>query len=311
MATSVSITTSYAGEAAGKYVSAALLSADTLEGGGVTLMPNVKFKSTIQKVATADLIKDASCDFTPTGSVTLTERVIQPEEFQINLQLCKQTFQDDWSAISMGYSAFDSLPPSFADFIIGHVAAKVAEKMENNIWQGANDTAGEFDGYTVLFAADSDVLDVTTSESSITSSNVIAEMGKVVDLIPSAVYGKEDLYIYVASNVARAYVRALGGFGASGLGANGVNAQGTTWYNGGDLAFDGVKIFVAPGLPDNHMVAAQKSNLFFGTGLMSDMNEVKLIDMADIDGSQNCRIVMRFSAGIQYGLGSEVVYYSI
>jgi len=311
MATSVSITTSYAGEAAGKYVSAALLSADTLEGGGVTLMPNVKFKSTLQKVATSDLIKDASCDFTPTGSVTLTERVIQPEEFQINLQLCKQTFQDDWSAISMGYSAFDSLPPSFADFIIGHVAAKVAEKMENNIWQGANATAGEFDGYTVLFAADSDVLDVTTSESSITSSNVIAEMGKVVDLIPTTIYGKEDLYIYVASNVARAYVRALGGYAANGLGGSGINAQGTTWYNGGDLAFDGVKIFVAPGLPDNHMVAAQKSNLFFGTGLMSDMNEVKLIDMADIDGSQNCRIVMRFTAGIQYGLGSEVVYYSI
>jgi len=311
MATNVSITTSYAGEAAGKYVSAALLSADTLEGGGVTLMPNVKFKSTLQKVATADLIKNASCDFTPTGSVTLTERVIQPEEFQINLQLCKQTFQDDWSAISMGYSAFDSLPPSFADFIIGHVAAKVAEKMENNIWQGANATEGEFDGYTVLFAADSDVLDVTTTETSITSTNVIAEMGKVVDRIPTTIYGKEDLYIYVASNVARAYVRALGGFGSNGLGGSGVNAQGTTWYNGGDLAFDGVKIFVAPGLPDNHMVAAQKSNLFFGTGLMSDMNEVKLIDMADIDGSQNCRIVMRFTAGIQYGLGSEVVYYSI
>ena len=311
MATNVSITTSYAGEAAGKYVSAALLSADTLEGGGVTLMPNVKFKSTIQKVATADLIQDASCDFTPTGSVTLTERVIQPEEYQINLQLCKQTFQDDWSAISMGYSAFDSLPPSFADFIIGHVAAKVAEKMENNIWQGTDSNAGEFDGFTALFAADSDVLDVVTSETSIDSTNVIGELGKVVDRIPTTIYGKEDLYIYVASNVARAYVRALGGFGSAGLGGSGVNAQGTTWYNGGDLAFDGVKIFVAPGLPDNHMVAAQKSNLFFGTGLMSDMNEVKLLDLADIDGSQNCRIVMRFTAGIQYGLGAEVVYYSI
>jgi len=313
MATNVSITTSYAGEAAGKYVSAALLSADTLEGGGVTLMPNVKFKSTIQKVATADLIQNASCDFTPTGSVTLTERVIEPSEYQINLQLCKQTFQDDWSAISMGYSAFDSLPPSFADFIIGHVAAKVAEKMENNIWAGDEDNAGEFDGFTELFDADADVIDVTKTSgvTGITSANVITEMGLVVDAIPTTIYGKEDLYIYVASNVARAYVRALGGFGSNGLGGSGVNAQGTTWYNGGDLAFDGVKIFVAPGLPDNEMVAAQKSNLFFGTGLMSDMNEVKLLDLADIDGSQNVRIVMRFTAGIQYGLGSEICYYKM
>ena len=313
MATTVSITSSYEGEAAGKYISAALLSADTLEGGGVTLMPNVKFKSTLQKVATSDLIKDASCDFTPTGTITLTERVIQPEEFQINLTLCKSTFVDDWNAISMGYSAFDSLPPSFADFIIGHVAAKVAEKMENNIWQGDEDQSGEFDGFTELFNADSDVVDVskTSGVTGITSANVITEMGLVVDAIPSTIYGKEDLYIYVASNVARAYVRALGGFGANGLGGSGVNAQGTTWYNGGDLAFDGVKIFVAPGLPDNQMVAAQKSNLFFGCGLMSDQNEVKLLDMSDLDGSQNCRVVMRFTSGIQYGLGSEICYYQM
>ena len=135
-------------------------------------------------------------------------------------------------------------------------------------------------------------------------------MGKVVDAIPSAVYGKEDLYIYVSSNVARAYVRALGGFGASGLGANGVNNAGTTWYNGGDLAFDGVKIFVASGLADNTMAAAQKSNLFFGTGLLSDSQEVKLLDMADLDGSQNVRVIMRFTAGIQYGIGSEIVLYN-
>ena len=124
-------------------------------------------------------------------------------------------------------------------------------------------------------------------------------MGKVVDAIPTSVYGKEDLYIYVSQNIARAYVRALGGFGASGLGANGVNNAGTTWYNGGDLAFDGVKLFVCSGMPDNDMVAAQKSNLFFGTGLISDHNEVKLLDMSDLDGSNNCRVIMRMACGAQ------------
>jgi hypothetical protein len=114
-------------------------------------------------------------------------------------------------------------------------------------------------------------------DTSVTAANVIAEMGKVVDAIPSALYGKEDLYLYVSQNVARAYVRALGGFGASGLGANGTNAQGTQWWNNGSLSFDGVKIFVANGLADNYMVAAEKSNLYFGTGLLSDHNEVKLL----------------------------------
>ena len=303
-----SITTTYAGEFAGKYISAALLSADTIEGGGITVKPNVKYKEVMKTLSTNALVKDAACDFADQSTVTLAERVLQPEEFQVNLELCKKDFHNDWEAIQMGYSAFDSLPPSFADFLIGHIAAKVAQKTEENIWQGATATAGEFDGFTALLAADADVIDVTGT--TVTAANVIDELGKVVDAIPTSVYGKEDLYIYVSQSIARAYVRALGGFGASGLGANGVNNAGTTWYNGGDLAFDGVKLFVCSGMPDNDMVAAQKSNLFFGTGLLADHNEVKLIDMADLDGSQNVRVVMRFTAGVQHGIGADIVYYT-
>ena len=102
----------------------------------------------------------------------------------------------------------------------------------------------------------------------------------------------------------------VGGFGASGLGANGVRNEGTTWFNNQDLAFDGVKIFVASGMADNTMVAAQKSNLFFGTGLLADSNEVKLLDMADLDGSDNIRVIMRFFAGVNFGIGADTVLYS-
>ena len=91
----------------------------------------------------------------------------------------------------------------------------------------------------------------------------------MVDAIPSSLYNKEDMLIYVSQNIARAYVRALGGFGSflNGENNSGIGAQGTMWYNGGaGLSFDGVSIVVANGLADNTMVAAQKSNLFFGTG---------------------------------------------
>jgi hypothetical protein len=303
-----SITTTYAGEFAGKYISAALLSADTIEGGGITVKPNVKYKEVMKTLSTNALVKDAACDFADQSTVTLAERILQPEEFQVNLELCKKDFHNDWEAIQMGYSAFDSLPPSFADFLIGHIAAKVAQKTEETIWTGVTANAGEFNGFATLLAADATVIDVVGT--TVTAANVIEELGKVVDAIPTSVYGKEDLYIYVSQSIARAYVRALGGFGASGLGANGVNNAGTTWFNGGDLAFDGVKLFVCSGMADNDMVAAQKSNLFFGTGLLSDHNEVKLIDMADLDGSQNVRIVMRFTSGVQYGIGADIVYYS-
>jgi hypothetical protein len=208
----------------------------------------------------------------------------------------------------MGYSVYDNLPASFSDFLLSHVAAKVAQKTEQTIWSGVNATAGEFNGFTTLMAADADVVDVVGT--SVTAANVIEELGKIADAIPSALYGKEDLTIYVPQNVAKAYVRALGGFGASGLGANGVNNAGTQWFGGEPLFFDGIRVAMVSGLASNKMVAAQSSNLHFGTGLLSDHNEVKLLDMSDLDGSQNVRVIMRYTAGVQYGIGSDIVLYA-
>lgn len=307
MATTTSITTTYAGEFAGEYISAALLSGVTIDNGGITVKPNVKFKEVIKKLATDGIVKDGTCDFADTSTITLTERIIEPETFQVNLELCKADFRSDWDAIQMGYSAFDNLPASFADFLISHAQAKVAQKIENNIWGGVNATEGEFDGIVTLATADADVIDVVGT--SVTAGNVIDELGKVVDAIPSALYGSEDLHLYVAQNVYRAYVRALGGFAANGVGANGVGGQGTNQAMG-DLMFDGVKIFVANGLSNNYIVAAEKSNLFFGTGILNDTNEVKVLDMADLDGSQNVRVIMRFTASVQYGIGSDIVLYT-
>jgi glucokinase len=309
MATTTSITTTYAGEFAGKYIAAALLSSKTIEDGAIEIKPNVKYKEVIKKVATdSNVIKDATCDFADTATVTLTERILQPEEFQVNLELCKKDFVSDWEAVQMGYSAYSDMPPAFSDFLIGHVAGLVAEKNEQNIWGGVNATAGEFDGFTTLMAADADVNDAANgAETSFTASNIITLLGNTVDALPSAVYGKEDLTIFVPTAAFQAYVRALGGFGASGLGAAGINDQGTQWYNNGNaLSFEGIKVQLAPGMPSDHIVAGQKSNLYFGTGLLSDHQEVKILDMADLDGSQNVRVIMRFTAGVQYGIGSDL-----
>jgi hypothetical protein len=298
---------SYAGEFAGKYLGAALLSASTLDAGAVSILPNVKFKAAMKVGAFADIVRSADCDFdSSTSTLTLTEKVLTPTELQVNLQICKKELHSDWEAAQMGFSAFDSLPPLFSDYVISRVAAEVAQATENSIWSGA---AGEgtFDGFSALLAADATVVDVTGT--TVDSSNVIEELGKIVDAANAAVLGKEDLTLYVSNNIARAYIRALGGF-ATNIGANGVDNKGTTWYNGGALTFEGINIFVAQGLGDNKAVLAQKSNLFFGTGLLNDRNEVKVIDMSDIDGSQNVRVVMRYTAGVQTGIGSDIVYYA-
>jgi hypothetical protein len=313
MATTLDITTTYAGEAAGKYIGAALLSANTIENGGVSVIPNVKFRQTIKRFDSADLVKDASCDFTASGAITLTERVIEPKELDVNVLLCKKDFRSDWNAIEMGYSAYDVLPKSFQDFLLARMLGQVAEATENSLWNGDNGNNGEFTGIFTEAVAEAGTgipAGQVVAATSIDATNVIEEMGKVVDAIPARLYGKEGLKLYVAQNVARAYVRALGGFAAAGVGGAGTNAQGTQWYGiGAGLSFDGVPVFVANGMYSNTMLATTSDNLYFGTGLLSDSQEVKIIDMAMIDGSQNVRFVMRYTAGSQIGILEDCVVY--
>ena len=329
-ATMPEITSTYAGEAASGYIAAALLSANTLDKKLVTIMPNVKYKSVIQKLSLSNLISDASCDFTAAASASITERVLVPEEFQVNLQLCKQQFVASWEAMQLGFSAFDEIPKNFNDFLVSYVGGNVAQATEIAIWQGTNATNGQFDGFQTLFSASValtvggssvDVLPARLTGSgsaiisgSITSANVIQKLQSLVETIPNTVYGKQDLVIYVGTGVAKDYQLATAGLTSTGLaagltniGANGYQNQftiGEKPYN-----FNGIDIVLCPGLGDSKMVAAQKSNLFFGTGLMSDYNEVKVIDMANIDGSQNYRVIMRYTAGVQFGIGQDIVYY--
>ena len=316
LATTTSITTTYAGEFAGEYIAAALLSASTIDDGGVTVKANIAYKEVIKKLATGSLVSAASCDFTPNSSVTLTERIIQPVELQVNLQLCKYDFVNDWEAQQMGYGLGQSLPPKFSDFMIAHVAAEVAQNTEFCIWQG-DTTAGSnnsFDGFEKLIAAAATAGDIPAAQqvtgTTLDASNIVAELSKVVDAIPASLYGKEDLFLYIGSKAAKLYVQALGGFGANGLGANGVNNMGTQWWNNGSLTVNGVKIFVCPGMSDNKMYAAQRSNLYFGTGILNDTNVVKVLDMADLDASNNVRMVMRFTSAVQFGIAEDLVEYA-
>lgn len=310
MATSTNITTTYAGEFAGKYISAALLSGNTIANGLIEVKPNVKYKEVLKRVDLSGAIANASCDFSDTGTVALTERILQPKELQVNLELCKTPFQSDWEAISMGYSAHDNLPKNFSDYFIGLIASEVAEQTEKDIWSGVAG-AGKFDGFATLLAADANLPAAQeVTGTTVDATNVVAELGKVVDAIPQSIYGRDDLFIYVAPNVFRAYKRSLGGFQANGQGANGYMAQG----NNQDIDiqfFDGVKVVMANGLAADTMIATLKSNLFFGTGLIADHNEVKVLDMADIDGSKNVRFIMRYTAGVQYGIVEDIVTYGI
>lgn len=294
-----SLTKLYVGEEAAGFISASLLSGETLGKGNVTVLPNVSFKVNLKSFdLSTSTVADASCDFTDAGDVTYVEKALAPEKFQLNKKLCKNDWLSTFAGASMRVGVDGTLPANFQEYVISHAGALVGQEVEKSIWAGSTATSGQFDGFQVQLLADNDVIDVAAT--TLSAANIVAELGKVRDAIPSAVYGKEDLAIYMGTAAFRFYISAQAELGY----LNQYHA-GVTEAN-----FEGIKLIWCPGMGADKMVAARKSNLFFATDLVSDMTEVKLIDQTAIDGSDNVHLVMKYNAGVGYATAGDIVYYN-
>ena len=299
MATPSPLTKLYAGDEAAGFISASLLSGETLAKGNITLLPNVTFKVNLKAFdMAADSVADATCDFVDGSAVSYVEKALAPENFKLQKELCKKDWLSTYAGATMRAGLDGTLPANFQEYIVGHAGALVGQQVEKSIWAGTTATSGEFDGFQVLLAADATVVDV--AGATLSASNIVAELGKVRDAIKDANYGQEDLAIYVGTGAMKFYVSAQ-----AALGYQDQFHVGVTEAN-----FEGTKLILAPGLEANKMVAARKSNLFFATDLASDMAEVKVIDMTENDGSDNVRLVMKWNAGVGYATGSDIVYYA-
>ena len=296
MATTTSLTTTYAGKEAAGYIRAAFLSNESL--AAVTFKENIEYKQVVRKLVDNVTFANATCDFTPTGTVTLTERILTLEKFQVHRQLCKKDFLADWEAKS---EQDGFLHASLTDALIANVMAGVGANNERVMWQGVNATAGEYAGFETLFLADAAVLDVASPEA-ITSANVIDEMNKLVLTLPVRVRrATEKPVIAVSSNVAEAFRTAILGLGGGSYLYQGETVK-MTWQGQYDIV-------ECPGMSDDTMAFYQKSNLWFGTNLLDQWNNVAVLDMYQYDLSDNVRFAASFFAGVQYGFGDEIAFY--
>jgi hypothetical protein len=294
----------FSGKAAGFYISQSLKEAKSLEY--LTTIENVKFKLNLQKQALSGVLADATCDFTDAGTLAMTESILEPKNLQVNLDLCKSTLLDSWEALQMRAGAGAPPPASFDDYVISYMAGVIADGTEGGIWTGTAAGAGSFQGFVgtggyLLAAQDGTVVQVDNdggAATAYTAGNIIANLQDLTAAIPTTVYVKEDLHIYMSPKTFRLYISAVSTLGY--INAYSMNKE----Y---DAVFEGVKIAVLPGMKNDAMVAAQKSNLFFGTDLLSDATRITILDMAALDGSDNMRLVARYSAGVKQGIGADIV----
>ena len=298
------VTSNYSGKSAGFYISAALKEAKSLDF--LTTIENIKYKSNIQRQAGSSVVRDATCDFTDHGTLALTEKVLEPKNLQINLDLCKKNLLSSWEAMEMRAGAGAPPPPSFEDYVIAYMGEIIAQATENSIWSGVAANNGEFAGFLgtatgyLLPGVDGTVIQSSAS-GAYTAANIIANLQTLTaDMAAniSPVLGKEDLHIYMNPKTYAFYISAVSTLGY----VNAYNMNGDY-----EPVFEGYKIAVCPGMVDNQVVAAQKSNLFYGTDLLSDATRITLMDMAALDGSDNMRLVARYSGGVQTGVGADIV----
>lgn len=300
---SFSVTSNYAGKAAGFYISAALKEATSLDH--LTVLQNIKYKENLQKMAGSSLVRNADCNFTNHGTLALTESILTPKMLQINMQTCKDTLLSSWEAETMRAGAMNNNSPKFEDYVISYFTQHISDAVESSVWSGAASTNGQFEGFltgtTGAFAVNGNVVQTDNTGgagTAYTAANIISNLQTIAAAIPSTVYGREDLRIYMNWKTYRLYVSAISALGY-------VNMY--SMNNDYEATFEGIKLSVVYGMPDDKLVAAQVSNLFFGTDLLSDTTQVKMLDMSPLDGSENLRFVAKYSGGVQVGIGAEVV----
>ena len=314
MASNLTISSSsYNGELALPYIHAALLTGDTIANRYVTVKENVKFKAVLKKLASSGLVKAAGCDFNDTGSsLTLSEAVLQVTDLMTNITVCKDQFASDWEAMQTGRGFInDVIPANFTDFLISYLAGKISEQIEFNLWQGnftgAVGGASTYTSFDGIMKKLQDAFGATpayniTSALSVSGAGgttaIMTAIDSLVAVIPAAIIGSPNTKCYMSRKTFQLYMQACMAAGTGGPTLPSGDAIMKQVY--------GYEIYVCPGFPNDCLLFAQPDNLFVGTDLVSDQNEVKVVDMSLTDASDNVRMAMRYRFGTQVGFTGDV-----
>jgi hypothetical protein len=279
-----------------------------IKGGSKSLFTAIvdaKDKTRIKKHDFGDVLQADGCTFSPSGEGTLSEKLVDLCTIKVNLEFCQSILESSFVSNQMrsGANSADFLPADFQAYVVDQLAKKMDADFETLVWQGAVASTGSSypiplcDGLLAQFAADGTVVDVTAT--TITSSNVVAEIARVYDAIPEAVKFSPEMRIFVSTNVLAAYKQAIAA------------ASAESYYTkDAEPTFLGIPLVLAQGLPNNRMVAAELTNLFLVTDLVSDYDDIKLLPQGDVTGDDTIRVKGRVKFAVAYAFGGEIVAYA-
>ena len=285
----------YAGKAALPYVAPAILAADTIANGYVSVLDNVRYKANLRKFSGSE-IAAATCTFTSGTALDLSDVQLTLTELQINDQICNKDLRTTWESEQMA-GASSIAPGSYKDGAAMYVAKRAAEAIELNIWQGnynpdaGVETSATYTAFNGLLRQM--VLATPTYEANLTAalsaSNILAKLESLVTTnCPPALKGDPDAVIYMSRASKSFYYSALAAvYNLPYL------AEGTA------SMYQGYKVVTPAGFPNDTLLISRAENLYVGTNLLTDLVEARVLDLIETTGDDVTRIIMKFAFGTQ------------
>jgi len=312
----VSGLTDYVKESYDDILQAAILGADTIKNGGITVQAGIKHSEKLLLLdQTAPFQTDSGCGFNASGSTTFTNVTLTVTDLKWQDKWCPKDIEAKFIGQSLvAGSNYDTLP--FEATIMKGVTDHIAAQLEQTIWQG--DTADvfdnnlkKFDGFLKKIDAGSPIS--ATATAAVTKANVIGIMDDIYSLIPAQLLNNptkkmraftgwdnfrklilalrdENNFHFDAGNAQSTGKLIMPGTGLEVMAVNGLNniAGGNTSY-------------------DDRIICTYPSNLYYGTDLANEEEDARVWYSQD---DEDIKASIKWKSGTQVAYTTEVVEYS-
>jgi len=271
----------------------------------LTLVPNVKSKIKLAYSDLGNILQAEDCSFSSTGEGSLNQKTMEVCDLKVNLEYCATTFEANYLSAQLraGSNNDEAVPASYADFVVNYVAEKVSADLEKVMFQGNTATASYpyslCDGLIKQLQADGDVVDIAATASSISASNVVGELNRLLEGVAAEVRSEANFKIFVSQEIAFAYKQAQ----ASTTG-------GLFLVGDKELNYLGFRLIPTSALTAKQMIAFNSDKVFFLTDLVSDWDDIIIIPQRNISGARTERFATSLKFGVNYLYGSEITLYA-
>lgn len=259
------------------------------------LMTGVKGATALNLLNTTVAFGDGTtCGWNEAGKSELSQRVLTPGVIKVNMSFCDKAMLKYWMNYDVRVAAGQKTLPFEEDFING-VVENIKAELEKAMWQGDTDSGTNnlkyFDGMIKILNA-ATLGGTYTVASGDSMSKIIME---TYNLIPSKVFEKGEVVMYVGTDGYRKYIQEL-------------IANGNYVVSGGlqdvampqSILIPGTNVRVIPvaGLDNQSIkaVVSYKDNFIYGVDMAGDDEKAEMWYSQD---NREFRLAVEFLAGVQ------------